>query len=128
VIAHGSFHKHGAYIMANADLPGFSREQQALLAALVRVHRRKFSSTDFETLALSRPGLRSAARRSCCAVGDDASRPFGQPQAADADDGRRTADPSRIPTDWLAEHPLTEAELSREADYLSNAGFSLQYA
>jgi exopolyphosphatase/guanosine-5'-triphosphate,3'-diphosphate pyrophosphatase len=33
-----------------------------------------------------------------------------------------------FPDDWLAEHPLTEAELSREADYLANAGFTLQYA
>ena len=35
-IAHSGYHKHGAYILANADMPGFSRMDQALLARLVR--------------------------------------------------------------------------------------------
>ena len=33
VVSHNSFHKHRAYILANADLPGFTRQQQAVLAA-----------------------------------------------------------------------------------------------
>jgi exopolyphosphatase/guanosine-5'-triphosphate,3'-diphosphate pyrophosphatase len=45
-IAHSGFHKHGAYILENADMPGFSRKDQVHLAALVRASRgslRKFS-------------------------------------------------------------------------------------
>ena len=38
-IAHSGFHKHGAYILENADMPGFSRQDQASLAALVRASR-----------------------------------------------------------------------------------------
>lgn len=38
-IAHSGFHKHGAYILENADMPGFSRKDQANLAALVRASR-----------------------------------------------------------------------------------------
>ena len=38
-IAHSGFHKHGAYILENADMPGFSRMDQANLAALVRASR-----------------------------------------------------------------------------------------
>lgn len=38
-IAHSSFHKHGAYILENADMPGFSRRDQTRLAALVRASR-----------------------------------------------------------------------------------------
>ncbi|MGE0802385.1 MAG: exopolyphosphatase [Lautropia sp.] len=34
-IAHADAHKHGAYIVANADLPGFSGAEQRLLALLV---------------------------------------------------------------------------------------------
>jgi exopolyphosphatase/guanosine-5'-triphosphate,3'-diphosphate pyrophosphatase len=30
--------------------------------------------------------------------------------------------------EWLSKHPLTEAEIAREAEYLSTAGFTLQYA
>lgn len=35
-IAHSGFHKHGAYILENADMPGFSRSDQTCLALLVR--------------------------------------------------------------------------------------------
>ncbi len=38
-IAHASYHKHSAYMLANADMPGFSRRDQGLLARLVLAHR-----------------------------------------------------------------------------------------
>ncbi|MGO9443610.1 MAG: exopolyphosphatase, partial [Thiobacillaceae bacterium] len=38
-IAHASYHKHGAYILENADMPGFSKSDQARLALLVRAQR-----------------------------------------------------------------------------------------
>lgn len=34
-IAHGGFHKHGAYIIGEADMPGFSRKDQSRLSHLV---------------------------------------------------------------------------------------------
>lgn len=40
-VAHSSYHKHSAYILANADMPGFSRRDQARLARLVLAHRGK---------------------------------------------------------------------------------------
>ena len=38
-VAHSGFHKHSAYIVANADMPGFSRMEQQHTALLVRSHR-----------------------------------------------------------------------------------------
>jgi exopolyphosphatase/guanosine-5'-triphosphate,3'-diphosphate pyrophosphatase len=38
-IAHSGYHKHGAYIVENADMPGFSQRDQVRLAALVRSSR-----------------------------------------------------------------------------------------
>jgi exopolyphosphatase / guanosine-5'-triphosphate,3'-diphosphate pyrophosphatase len=38
-IAHSGYHKHSAYILENADMPGFSRMDQARLALLVRCQR-----------------------------------------------------------------------------------------
>ena len=49
-IAHHHYHKHGEYIIANSDLLGFSREEQKLLATLVRAHRRKFPVSVFKGL------------------------------------------------------------------------------
>ncbi|GAA5182995.1 exopolyphosphatase [Niveibacterium umoris] len=40
-IAHPSYHKHSAYILANADMPGFSRKDQTRLACLALGHRGK---------------------------------------------------------------------------------------
>jgi exopolyphosphatase/guanosine-5'-triphosphate,3'-diphosphate pyrophosphatase len=39
-VAYGGYHKHSAYIVGNADMPGFSRDEQARLSLLVRAHRR----------------------------------------------------------------------------------------
>lgn len=38
-ISHNDYHKHGAYILANADMAGFSKPEQSLLAELVKTHR-----------------------------------------------------------------------------------------
>ncbi len=40
-IAHSSYHKHSAYILANADMPGFSKRDQQRLARIVLAHRGK---------------------------------------------------------------------------------------
>jgi exopolyphosphatase/guanosine-5'-triphosphate,3'-diphosphate pyrophosphatase len=40
-IAHSSYHKHSAYIIGNADMPGFSRRDQGRLSRLVLAHRGK---------------------------------------------------------------------------------------
>ena len=46
-LSHHAFHKHGAYILNHADLPGFSRQQQTRLALLVRNHRRVIANRHF---------------------------------------------------------------------------------
>lgn len=40
-VAHSGYHKHSAYILANADMPGFSKMDQGRLARLVLAHRGK---------------------------------------------------------------------------------------
>lgn len=42
-VAFSGYHKHSAYIVANADMPGFSRDEQARLAVLVQAHRRSLN-------------------------------------------------------------------------------------
>lgn len=38
-ISHNDYHKHGAYILQNSDLAGFSKPEQTIIAELVRAHR-----------------------------------------------------------------------------------------
>lgn len=49
-VSHSSYHKHGAYLLENADLPGFSTAEQRWLSVLVRTHRQKISSRLFDLL------------------------------------------------------------------------------
>jgi exopolyphosphatase/guanosine-5'-triphosphate,3'-diphosphate pyrophosphatase len=42
-VAFSGYHKHSAYIISNADMPGFSRDEQAKLALLVQAHRRSLN-------------------------------------------------------------------------------------
>ena len=44
-VAYSGYHKHSAYIISNADMPGFSREEQERLAALVLSHRRSLKKS-----------------------------------------------------------------------------------
>ncbi len=42
-VAHNAYHKHSAYILANADMPGFSKKEQARLSLLVLGHKGSLS-------------------------------------------------------------------------------------
>jgi len=38
-VAHSGYHKHTAYVLANADMPGFSKKEQARMSMLALAHR-----------------------------------------------------------------------------------------
>lgn len=42
-IAHTDYHRHTAYVLENADMPGFSKDDQFLLAFLTRGHQGKLT-------------------------------------------------------------------------------------
>jgi len=42
-IAHNTYHRHSAYILEHADMPGFSRQEQTLLALLALGHQGKLA-------------------------------------------------------------------------------------
>jgi exopolyphosphatase/guanosine-5'-triphosphate,3'-diphosphate pyrophosphatase len=47
-ISHSDFHKHGAYILDNADLPGFSMPELHRLSQLILGHRGKLKKLELE--------------------------------------------------------------------------------
>jgi exopolyphosphatase/guanosine-5'-triphosphate,3'-diphosphate pyrophosphatase len=49
-IAHSQYQVHGAYVLENSDIAGFSRQEQQFLAALVRTHRRNVPKLAFDAL------------------------------------------------------------------------------
>ena len=125
-IAHAQYHKHGAYLVENSDLAGFSRHEQSLLAALVRSHRRKLPMTIFAGL----PGnsgkrtFHSALVLRLVIVLHRSRTDAALPDIVlQAEDGVLQL---RFPEGWLADHPLTAADLRQEASYLKAAGITLR--
>jgi exopolyphosphatase/guanosine-5'-triphosphate,3'-diphosphate pyrophosphatase len=127
-IAHSGFHKHGAYILENADLPGFSRQDQLLLANLVREHRRKLHTKAFRELPA--PWNAAATRLTLIlrlAILLHRSRHLTSvPDIRVAQSDTRMD--LRFPPKWLEEHPLTVADLEQEAAYLAAEGIELTFA
>lgn len=126
-IAHSGYHKHGAYILENADLPGFSRQDQFLLATLVRAHRRKFPQKLLKDLA---PPWNEAAQSLTLLLRVAILLNRGRTLAGLP--GIRISLSSarvdlRFPAGWLDEHPLTAADLEQEAGYLGAAGIELTF-
>jgi exopolyphosphatase/guanosine-5'-triphosphate,3'-diphosphate pyrophosphatase len=128
IIAHSQYHRHGAYLLRHADMPGFSRSGQGLLAALVEGHRRKFPETVFAAL---HQDIVKPARYLCVllrfAVVLHRSR-SRQPLPSLRLQVKGPSIRLEFPLGWLEEHPLTRADLDEEARYLKKAGFTLSYA
>jgi exopolyphosphatase/guanosine-5'-triphosphate,3'-diphosphate pyrophosphatase len=121
------YQKHGAYLLANADLPGFSLEEQDWMSVLVRCHRKKISENFFMDLPekdrktalrlailLRLAALFHRARKDETAVieniiaGEDSlTLQFAQYE--------------------LIDHPLQRTSLEQEANYLKNVGFNLMF-
>ena len=81
-IAHSHYHKHGAYLLQYGDMPGFPREEQQLLAAVVGSHRRKLNLAQHRgpDPALAPQGGvpdRAVAARGAAAPGPGPARPAG---------------------------------------------------
>lgn len=127
-VSHAGYHKHGAYIVENADLMGFSRAEQALLAALIRTHRGRPNLDAFDSLP---PRFRKAGRILAIALRLAVLLHRGR-KAASSIVPRAEGNPSSLslafPPGWLDEHPLTETDLAEEARALKAAKFDLHFA
>jgi exopolyphosphatase/guanosine-5'-triphosphate,3'-diphosphate pyrophosphatase len=125
-VSHSGYHRHGAYLLENADMPGFPREEQRLLARLVGAHRRKLTLDRIEELVP--PWDKSAVHlivllRLAVLLHRGRSTQALPPI-------QLTATPKslelRFPARWLKEHPLTFADLQQEVLYLRASGFRLR--
>ena len=117
-ISHSRFHQHGAYLLNNGDLPGFSWNEQRLLACLVGNHRRKIS-TDLIDALPSRWQQQAmymiVILRLAILVNRDRVPKKDPPIKIHEDEGSLDI---HFAQGWLAKHPLTGAELEQEENYL----------
>lgn len=117
--------KHSAYILQHANLPGFNQEQQQVLAFLVRFHRRKLKGFSLPQLYLfpSHQLLRLLVLLRLSVLLNQKRRDDWLPELnVRANQHGLTLS---LPTDWLAQQPLLQADLQQEADWLNKVGFAL---
>ncbi len=125
-VSHSGYHRHGAYLLENADMPGFPREEQRLLARLVGAHRRKLALEGVEELVP--PWDRSALYLIVLlrlAVLLHRGRSSTALPSIELSATPRSLE-TRFPAGWLRDHPLTSADLQQEVDYLRLSGFRLR--
>jgi len=125
-IAHNQFHKHSAYLVAHSDLPGFSREEQHALATMVCGQRKRFPKKDIKQLP---DELKKSTRYLTILL--RLAMVFNRGRSETTDTfiklkARKKGLKLTLPTGWLDKHPLTEADLLQEAEYLKAIDFKLK--
>ena len=124
-ISHSSFQKHGAYIIENADLAGFSRQEQHRLSVVVRCHRGKISKDDFkDTHKEVQENLIHLVIVLRLSVIFHRSRIENKLPAIKIVISEKELT-LKLPDRWLNEHPLTINDLEQEAEYLLAVGLKL---
>ena len=125
-ISHSRYHRHGAYVLNNGDLPGFSWNEQHLLACLVGNHRRKISMELVNLL----PGrwqnqaiYMIVILRLAVLINRDRV-----PKKIPAIKVRKNAGCAEIvlAQKWLLKHPFTVAELRQEKIALEALGVNVR--
>jgi len=126
-VAHAGYHKHGAYLTLNSDLPGFSLQEQQFIAVLIRSHRRKLSLSYFEILPKKK--YRQAIYLSMLlriAVIFHRSRTYIPCNDISLEAGENYLQ-IIFPAGWLDDHALTSADLHREVELLENSDYKLSF-
>ncbi len=124
-----SYHKHGAYLIENADLPGFSRQGQALLALLVRGHRRRVAGEVLDAIDALEPAVGKRLRCLLLLLRLAVRLHRGRGAAAVATPELLVVGATVrlvFPAGSLASHPLTAADVLDEAAIVEPLGFHLQ--
>ncbi len=109
-VAHAQYHKHSAYILSNADMPGFSRMEQQRLARIVLAHRGKLGKMHDADLEDGDWALVFALRIAALVLRNRTDARFPLLHVA-GDEAGYALD---LPQAWLEENPLAAAALDTE--------------
>jgi exopolyphosphatase/guanosine-5'-triphosphate,3'-diphosphate pyrophosphatase len=120
-VAHAQYHKHSAYILSHADMPGFSRMEQARLSRLALAHRGKLGKVEDAGMDAAEWRLVFALRMATLILRRraDAGLPFLR---VAADSGGFALD---LPQSWLDENALSSAALEAETEQWRAVGMKL---
>ena len=120
------YHRHGSYIIKNAQIRGLSQTQQTILALLVRGHRRSLPRLAFQAfdpdMVVSLTRLVSLLRIAVIMERShsDAESPSFDVRCEDQLLKLEFAD------GWLARHPLSANELAIEVEQMARSELTLE--
>ncbi len=122
-ISYSGYHKHGAYILLNCDMPGFSKREQILLSFIVLNHRRKLRplpqtygfEPDWRLVQIARVAWLFCRRR------DDNVLPTFINISFKGDTLKLA-----LKEQWLLDNPLIEEDLLNEQNFLEQLNLTLQ--
>ncbi len=126
-LSYKRYRQHSAYLIENAELAGFSQQEQQILAIIVKNHQGKFNNADYEeleekqtskliilTLLLRLAVLLHRGRKS---------------DGIDVDlSVKEETITLKFKQEWLENHPLTDEDLDAEAKQFAKLGYQLIYS
>jgi len=124
-ISHDGYQRHGAYIAEHADMPGFPQAEQRLLAVLIGGQRHRIEKSRLNSLprAWRTRGLRLLMILRL-AVLLNRSRNATEPPEVLVNAGENSL-LLGFDAGWVADNPLSIAELEREQTYLEQVAYQL---
>jgi exopolyphosphatase/guanosine-5'-triphosphate,3'-diphosphate pyrophosphatase len=120
-IAHAQYHRHSAYVLSNADMPGFSRMEQQRLARLVLAHRGKLGKVEDLGLESGEWLLVLALRLATLFLRSRTDIKVPLLRVSQDEAGFALA----LPQAWLEENPLTADAIESETGYWKAVGMRL---
>ena len=126
-VSHGGYHRHSGYILENADMPGFSRTDQARLALLARAQRGALIKLSAFAVGGASDNDRLLVWLLRQAVILCRSR--AEPRLPDVEveaSGKRFR--LTLPEGWLERWPLTQRALEEEAMHWHAVGMKYAFA
>lgn len=121
-VAHSGYHKHTAYILANADMPGFSKKEQARLSLLALAQRGNLDKLQGQLKNTEDCVLAMSLRLAVLFYRNRSDN--GLPVLRGSFSGTKFH--LSIDAGWLAQNPLTETALQEEIKQWKTLGVSLQ--
>ena len=122
-VAHSGYHKHTAYILANADMPGFSKKEQARLSLLALAQRGNLDKLQEQLKTPEDCALAMSLRLAVLFYRNRSN--IELPALQGHFSGTRFH--LSIDAEWLARNPLTETALQEEVRQWKTLGMSFQH-
>jgi len=127
-IAHDGFQRHGAYIAENADMPGFPRAEQRMLAYLIDNQRHRPGSRLLASLPREwrEMALRLSLLLRLSVLLNRSRAQIEIPPIHMTVEDRAIS--LTFDAQWLASNPLVLADLEREQEFLRCVDYQLSFS